>query len=45
MSPGCAKVVSVPTARPFGEMSDTVSMCVPLVIGVTLPGVRPRGRK
>ncbi len=33
------KVVSVPTATPFGEMSDTVSICVPLVIGVTLPAV------
>ena len=38
-SPGCVEVVSVPTARPFGEMSDTVSICVPLVMGVTLPGV------
>ena len=39
MSPGCAKVVSVPTARPLGEMSDTVSICVPLVTGVTVPAV------
>ena len=43
-SPGCVKVVSVPTATPLAEMSDTVSICVPLVTGVTLPAA-VRGRK
>src|SRR5262245_40830092 len=44
MSPGCVKLVSVPTTKPFDEMSDTASMCVPLVTGVTLPPAL-KGRK
>ncbi len=45
MSPGFLKLVTVPTASPLLEMSDTLSMCTPLVTGVTLPAAAPSGRK
>ena len=44
MSPGFLKVVTVPTATPLAEMSETASMCTPLVTGVTFPGELPTGR-
>src|SRR5262249_37296698 len=41
MTPGCCGLESVPTAMPFDDMSDTVSMCVPLVIVWTFAGAVP----